>query len=248
MAGQRMTTYILLRKNKESGPFTLEQLQGQLILPDDLFWMEGQSVCWLNPGEIKELSGLVGQTPSSVQPEHSAYLPSTEPVPVPPAATSPLVESPPPVASKKIPVQTLPADEPEIRYEKPLDEIKALYLKNLERQQQKKHFNFRVPPLVKKLAPYAAFLVIGLLAGSQMRKKDRIIPAANTISSEKKNVPAETPSFAAEPQTNTDPIPVSRALPETRKSSPEPTAVVTEEPVPMPARERKKQRATEEPE
>jgi hypothetical protein len=58
-----MTTYILLRNNKESGPFSLENLRSLGLKPNDLVWAEGQSVCWLFPGEIKELKDLVGLPP-----------------------------------------------------------------------------------------------------------------------------------------------------------------------------------------
>ena len=50
-----MNSYILLRNNKESGPFDLAGLQQQALLPTDLIWVECQSVCWLHPYEIKEL-------------------------------------------------------------------------------------------------------------------------------------------------------------------------------------------------
>lgn len=53
-----MTTYILLRKNKEYGPFHLDDLRKMGIFHNDLVWVEGQSVCWLHPEEIKELKGI----------------------------------------------------------------------------------------------------------------------------------------------------------------------------------------------
>jgi hypothetical protein len=55
-----MNTYILLRKNKESGPFSLDELKNQGLKNDDLVWVEGQSACWLNPGDIRQLKDLVG--------------------------------------------------------------------------------------------------------------------------------------------------------------------------------------------
>lgn len=54
-----MTTYILLRDNKESTPLTLPALKSIGLKSSDLIWVEGQSVCWLNPGQVKELRELV---------------------------------------------------------------------------------------------------------------------------------------------------------------------------------------------
>ncbi len=54
-----MSSYILLRSNKESGPHTFADLKNQGLKPNDLIWVEGQSACWLNPGEIRELKPLV---------------------------------------------------------------------------------------------------------------------------------------------------------------------------------------------
>jgi hypothetical protein len=55
-----MMTYILLRNNKENGPLSLDQIRSMGLRANDLVWVEGQSVCWLNPGEIKELKEHVG--------------------------------------------------------------------------------------------------------------------------------------------------------------------------------------------
>lgn len=51
-------SYILLRKNEESGPFEFEDLQRMGLQPGDLIWVEGQSVSWLKPSEIQELKKL----------------------------------------------------------------------------------------------------------------------------------------------------------------------------------------------
>ncbi len=54
-----MTTYILLRDNLESTPLSLAALKEIGLKESDLVWAEGQSVCWLSPGQIKELKDLV---------------------------------------------------------------------------------------------------------------------------------------------------------------------------------------------
>jgi hypothetical protein len=50
-----MTSYLLLRNNKESGPFSLEQLIGHGLKAYDLIWVNGKSAAWRYPGEIPEL-------------------------------------------------------------------------------------------------------------------------------------------------------------------------------------------------
>jgi hypothetical protein len=50
-----MTSYLLLRNNKESGPYSLDQLVNHGLKPYDLVWVTGKSAAWRYPGEITEL-------------------------------------------------------------------------------------------------------------------------------------------------------------------------------------------------
>ncbi len=50
-----MAGYLLLRSNKESGPFALQELITLGLKPYDLVWLEGKSAAWRYPGEIAEL-------------------------------------------------------------------------------------------------------------------------------------------------------------------------------------------------
>lgn len=186
-----MTTYILLRQNKESGPFTLEDLKAFGVLSDDLYWVEGQSVCWLNPREIRELKDLIGQEP--VKPED--YLAKFQPAEKIPVVSESSLHSP---ASKKNRLTTgrtaldnetvagendpgtgtfyteekVVTDETETRYSKPPDEIKQIYLKNLERQQKRRTLIMQIPLPVKRAAPYAAFLIIGIATGVMINRNN----------------------------------------------------------------------------
>lgn len=51
-----MPTYLLLRDNRQQGPFSLEELISKGLKPYDLVWAEGKSAAWRYPGEIPELS------------------------------------------------------------------------------------------------------------------------------------------------------------------------------------------------
>lgn len=50
-----MTSYLLLRNNKESGPYTLNELVSHGLKAYDLIWATGKSAAWRYPGEIPEL-------------------------------------------------------------------------------------------------------------------------------------------------------------------------------------------------
>jgi hypothetical protein len=53
-----MNKYLLLRDNKQSGPYTADELSVKGIKPYDLVWLEGKSAAWRYPGEIEELKAF----------------------------------------------------------------------------------------------------------------------------------------------------------------------------------------------
>jgi hypothetical protein len=52
---KKMSSYLLLRNNKESGPYTLDSLIQLGLKPYDLVWVEGRSAAWRYPSEVSEL-------------------------------------------------------------------------------------------------------------------------------------------------------------------------------------------------
>ena len=50
------TRYLLLRNNKQSGPYSIDELIGQQLKPTDLVWTEGKSRSWLHPYEMEEFT------------------------------------------------------------------------------------------------------------------------------------------------------------------------------------------------
>ena len=50
------TRYLLLRNNKQSGPYSIDELIGQQLKPTDLVWTEGKSQAWLHPYEMEEFT------------------------------------------------------------------------------------------------------------------------------------------------------------------------------------------------
>jgi|GEM_PF-1065504 len=51
--------YYLLRNNQESGPFSLDELLQQCLLPGDLLWVEGRSQNWQEPFDIAEVKAAL---------------------------------------------------------------------------------------------------------------------------------------------------------------------------------------------
>ncbi len=52
---RKMASYLLLRDNKESGPFTMDDLLNFGLKPYDLVWVQGKSAAWRYPSEVEEL-------------------------------------------------------------------------------------------------------------------------------------------------------------------------------------------------
>jgi hypothetical protein len=50
-----MSQYLLLRDNKQTGPYSLEELLAKGLKPYDLVWLNGKSAAWRYPSEIAEL-------------------------------------------------------------------------------------------------------------------------------------------------------------------------------------------------
>ncbi len=58
-----MSSYLLLRNNRESGPFTFEEMKGMTLKTYDLLWVVGKSAAWRYPGEIAELKPFAPPIP-----------------------------------------------------------------------------------------------------------------------------------------------------------------------------------------
>ena len=61
-----MSSYLLLRNNKETGPFTIEEIQGMSLKAYDLIWVVGKSAAWRYPGEIQDLKSFAPPVPEQL--------------------------------------------------------------------------------------------------------------------------------------------------------------------------------------
>ncbi len=53
-----MSNYLLLRDNKQSGPYSVDELKSKGLKPYDLVWLDGKSAAWRYPSEIEELKSF----------------------------------------------------------------------------------------------------------------------------------------------------------------------------------------------
>ena len=56
-----MNKYLLLRDNKQTGPYSADEIKTLGIKPYDLIWVEGRSAAWRYPGEIDEFKSFAPQ-------------------------------------------------------------------------------------------------------------------------------------------------------------------------------------------
>ena len=226
-----MTTYILLRSNKESGPFSLDQLAELGLKPNDLIWVEGQSASWRNPQEIKELVNLVNapvQTTFSTPVETEIGTPGKREDKIEPAEVttracnkkSVFVSMPggktaisqevprkvEPIYQEPVPARDVekPKEEVETKYAMSLDEIKQRYIRSLEdRKSKKRPVSFEIPEDIKKIAVYAGVFILGAAIVLLLIRPDKTA----TIASDQTKLPAkfDTRSLDESPGSETDP-------------------------------------------
>src|SRR3954468_5183360 len=80
-----MNKYLLLRDNKQSGPYTVDEIIAKGIKPYDLVWLEGKSAAWRYPSEVEELkpfAPIVEEQPFDRFYKKSSLQDEVKPVPV----------------------------------------------------------------------------------------------------------------------------------------------------------------------
>lgn len=75
-----MERYLLLRSNRESGPYTVKELREKGLFTTDLLWLEGESTSWKHPKEFADLTELAKEptsTPALVKKLHPVTVEAT---------------------------------------------------------------------------------------------------------------------------------------------------------------------------
>jgi hypothetical protein len=138
-----MATYLLLRNNKNSGPYSLEALIQLGLKPYDLVWVEGKSAAWRYPSEVEDLK---------------FYAPVVEEQPYDRFYKKPS-EAKIEAAEKPAPIQEVKPIQPEVKYIVP-EEVKQS-TKIAEIKTPKKQVFVSLPAntgntIIKKAEPFTA--------------------------------------------------------------------------------------------
>jgi hypothetical protein len=203
-----MAQYLLLRNNKESGPYSLDDLVGLGLKPYDLVWVKGKSAAWRYPSEVAELKSFAPvieeqpfdrffkkhteekqeETPKQEQmaivaPEHEKYIPKKSVyVNMPGQKTNP---TPQPIKETlpTTPVQpTIAVSEnpvtTEIKYSQPLDEIKEMYVKTLHDRKQRIARKGFWLQNLKKAAVLFLLVAVGVMVGFMLKSNKDKVEAS----------------------------------------------------------------------
>ena len=260
-----MNTYILLRNNKETGPFSLEALQQMGLQSTDLIWVECQSMNWRHPNEISELKALLADDSKPLADTSKQQLPPDDSKTVEiiadilvdkklvfvelPTGIKPVNEKKNEVlqdaaltdiqkysgiADFETPKNEIASSETHIKYSRPLDEIKEMYVKNLEQKMRsKKSISFELLKKYRQPVIYVCLLLTGAGVALFFRNtdnKNEILlpqtiqqsvpsPSSEPIQEEPTEVAAILPVKTEEKQFTPDDAQLSMASEKTKESS-----------------------------
>ena len=260
-----MNSYILLRNNKETGPFSLEALQQMGLKSTDLIWVECQSMNWRHPNEITELKALLaddsnpvpGNSKQQLPPDDSKMVEVTADTLIDkklvfaelPTVTKPVNEKKKSfvqdsaltdiqkyggIADFETPKNEIASSETHLKYSRPLDEIKEMYVKNLEQKMRsKKGISFQLLKKYRQPVIYVCLLLTGAGVALFFRNtgnKNEIVlpqtiqqsipsPSSEPIQDEPTEVAAILPIKTEEQQLTPDDAQLSVASEKTKESS-----------------------------
>lgn len=238
---QQMNSYILLRDNKETGPFSLDALQQTGLKPTDLIWIECQSMNWRHPHEINELKGLVADDSTSAPVEIKEQITIVDESKTREVTLDPIVEKklvfvelpkenkpvnekkktvfPDPdiadiqkysgIADFEKPKNEISTAETSIKYSRPLDEIKEMYVKSLEQKgRSKKNISFDLPKKYRQPVIYVALVLAGVVVTLFFKNSGNKKDAVSSQSIQQPITPPISEQIQEEQATTTEIIPV----------------------------------------
>lgn len=200
-----------MRNNKQSGPFSKEELLQLGFKPYDLIWVEGKSALWRYPSEVpelKEYAPAVEEQPydrfykrktdeqkeqepaavsvkngyvSVIMPKQAAPVKKEEPAFIP--------------APASVPVFTERPVEVETKYSQPLDEIKERYVKQLQQRKHKISKKIFIIQILKNAAVFVAIIGSGILIGFAIKPKHST--KNNAVNTPLQNVSSGTTEVSA---------------------------------------------------
>lgn len=176
-----MTTYILMRNNKQSAPLKLEELLQTGFKPYDLIWIEGKSAMWRYPSEIAELKDfaetveeqLYDRIYSKNKPDEKSNQYESEHkekqvyVAFPDKKNTAINKVSATVQKTAKPIEHLPENIPvtETKFSQPLDDIKEMYAANLRNKKNVMAERLIIFKSVKKVSLYTGLIAFGIGIG-----------------------------------------------------------------------------------
>ncbi|MDB5205756.1 MAG: hypothetical protein JWR72_831 [Flavisolibacter sp.] len=188
--------YLLLRNNKETGPFLITELLQLSLTANDLVWVQGESAGWRYPLEVDELKEALVNEGSSLNPTVSK---NAEPVVASfqkeDKASPKKIFVSLPTAIKNQPAVTTPSfeekaealrqkalsfskdkeDITEVRYTRSLDEIKEEYTGWIH-EQKKKRKGFSINQPLAFTVLFAAITASAFFVLQWNPKKEKAVP------------------------------------------------------------------------
>ena len=154
-----MKYFLLLRNNKQTGPYSIDEITTLKLLSTDLIWIEGISSCWKHPQEMDEFSNLT-ITEKKITPTYRTTTSSTEDsirsrvfVSLPQSIEK--INTEVKSTSRKIDNENL---ELEVKYAKPLEEIKEMYVENLQKRNTWRNSSFNYTTIVVPVGMFGALI------------------------------------------------------------------------------------------
>ena len=176
-----MTTYILMRNNKQSSPISLTELLKIGFKPYDLIWIEGKSAMWRYPSEVtelKEFAAAIEEQPydrfyskkKSDEKNNQHENDSKEKqvyVSLPDKINKEMAKTSATVQNKAVTEEYLPVSMPvaETKYSQPLNDIKEMYVANLRDKKRKTAEQLFFSMSIKRISFYLGLIAIGTVIG-----------------------------------------------------------------------------------
>jgi hypothetical protein len=231
-----MMMYLLLRNNKQSGPYSLDDLKTMGLKAYDLVWVDGKSAAWRYPCEIDELSAFapaVEEQPfdrffkkaSPVQANNNSSVISDPPKQVNEQIFEAPKGEPSSVPGKRIIYVTMPAPAPTpALYKSEPTPIELKFEDNTAHRQReetpvvefiprpkRRRSNLALKPLIIGLALLAAGIFIGLSINKDsisFQPKIRLGSTNDTRSPDNGQRDHNLPQQVPVPAVKNDPVPV----------------------------------------
>ena len=207
--------YLLLRNNRQTGPFSTEELLEQQLKPNDLVWVEGRSAGWMHPAEIEALKPFLkfeaapkpapAKRTGKLQPKHVfVSLPPERPqAPTSEVQAEDLEEKAERLRQRAVAYQNqVPSNQLETKYAQEIGDLEEnytgwIYEQSMRRKKQARKKRMIAASATAALLALAAFVMYPI-SGEEKAATIATVPALNEQQAQQ--VPAQQPLQTSEEQ------------------------------------------------